>query len=379
MFFILPATSQPMPLSLNPAPIRFNDSLEHVEADESQTEEQLIQSLTKINQTTLEHEKHANRSVHAKSHALLTGELIVDADLPPELAQGIFARPGTYPLAMRLSTVPGDILDDSVSTPRGMAIKILGVDGERLPGSEGDTTQDFVMVNGPAFSAPNAKKFAGTIKLLSTTTDRAEGAKKALSAVLRGTEKVIEAFGGQSPTLIALGGQPETNPLGDTYFSQAPIRFGDYVVKVSVAPRSPNLTALTKAALDVNGRPNGLRDAMVEHFAAEGGEWDVRVQFCTDAEAMPIEDASVVWSEEKSPYIDVARIVIPPQSAWNDAKRKAIDDGLSFSPWHGVSAHRPLGSVMRARRVAYQVMSKFRAHHNGTVIREPSSLDELKV
>jgi hypothetical protein len=368
-----------MPLSLNPAPIPFDESLEHIEEDEGQTEEQLIQSLTKINETTLEHEKHAFRSVHAKSHALLTGELIVDADLPRELAQGIFAHAGTYPLVMRLSTVPGDILDDSVSTPRGMALKVIGVEGERLVGSEGDATQDFVMVNGPAFSAPNAKKFAGTLKLLSTTTDRAEGAKKALSAVMRGTEKLIEAFGGQSPTIIALGGQPETNPLGDTYYTQVPIRFGDYVVKLSVAPRSPNLTALTKADLNVNGKPNGLREAMVEHFMREGGEWDVRVQFCTDLDAMPIEDASVVWPEEKSPYIDVARIVVPPQDAWNAPRRQAIDDGLSFSPWHGVAAHRPLGSVMRARRVAYNVMAKFRAHHNGVTMREPGSIDDLKL
>lgn len=366
-----------MPLSLTPPPILFDESLEHIEADEPETAEQLVETLTKINQTTLEHEKHAFRSVHAKSHGLLTGELIVPDDLPVELAQGIFSKPGRYPLVMRLSTVPGDILDDSVSTPRGMAIKILGVEGERLPGSVGDATQDFVMVNGPAFSAPNAKKFAGTLKLVAATTDRAEGAKKALSAVLRGTERVIEAFGGKSSTLLALGGQPETHPLGDTYYSQAPIRFGDYVVKVSVAPHSPNLTALTGAELNVNGKPNGLRDAMVDHFAREGGEWDLRVQFCTDAESMPIEDASVAWSEEKSPYIDVARIVLQPQEAWNEVRQQAIDDGLSFSPWHGVAAHRPLGSVMRARRVAYMVMSKFRAHHNHRTIGEPNSLDDL--
>jgi hypothetical protein len=368
-----------MPLSLTPPPIRFDESLEHVEPDEAETAEKLIATLTDISKTTLEHEKHANRSVHAKSHALLVGDLIVSADLPRELAQGIFATPGTHPLVMRLSTVPGDILDDSVSTPRGMALKIIGVEGERLPGSEGDVTQDFVMVNGPAFSAPNAKKFAGTLGLLAKTTDKAEGSKKALSAVLRGAEKVIEAFGGKSSTLLALGGQPETNPLGDSYYSQAPVRFGDYVVKVSVAPRSPNLTALTDAELNVNGKPNGLRDAMVEHFAREGGEWDVRVQFCTDVDEMPIEDASVQWSEEKSPYIDVARIVVKPQSAWDDARVTAMNDGLSFSPWHGVTAHRPLGSVMRARRVVYQTMAKFRAIHNGIPVGEPKSLDDLRL
>ncbi|TCV94860.1 hypothetical protein EC912_103349 [Luteibacter rhizovicinus] len=366
-----------MPLSLHPGPILFDESLEQIEPDETETAQSLIDTLTGINETTLKHEGHANRSVHAKSHGLLLGELHVPDDLPRELAQGLFAKPGVYPLAMRLSTVPGDILDDSVSTPRGMAIKVIGVEGARLPGCEGDTTQDFVMVNGPAFSAPNAKKFLGALKLVAATTDKAEAAKKALSAVLRGAEKLIEVFGGKSSTLLALGGQPETHILGETFFSQVPIRYGDYVVKFSVAPASPNLVKLTDAPLDLGDKPNGIRDAVVEHFAREGGEWEVRVQFCTDLESMPIEDASVSWPQEKSPYIEVARIVAPPQPAWNEARRIAIDDGLSFNPWHALSAHRPLGSVMRARRVAYKAMSRFRAEHNGTHIREPRSIDDL--
>ncbi|MDF3981064.1 catalase family protein [Luteibacter sp. PPL201] len=366
-----------MPLSLHPAPIPYDDRLEEIAPDEAETTEQLIQTLTEINQTTLKHEGHANRSVHAKSHALLVGELTIADDLPRELAQGIFARPGRYPVVMRLSTVPGDILDDAVSTPRGMAVKIIGVEGERLPGSEGAVTQDFVMVNGPAFKAADAKKFASSLKLVAATTDRAERAKKALSAVLRGTERVIEAFGGKSSTLLALGGQPQTHPLGDTYYSQAPLRFGDYVVKVSVAPHSPNLTELTDASLPLQGRYDGLRDAMVEHFATQGGEWDLRVQFCTDLDTMPIEDASVPWPEEKSPYLDVGRIVVWPQPAWNDARQAAIDDGLAFSPWHGVQAHRPMGSVMRARRLAYRTMARFRAHHNGVAMNEPTSLADI--
>jgi len=46
-------------------------------------------------------------------------------------------------------------LDDSVSTPRGLARKVIGVEGERREGSEGDVTQDYVLINGPAFGAPN--------------------------------------------------------------------------------------------------------------------------------------------------------------------------------------------------------------------------------
>src|SRR5260370_32130719 len=87
-------------------------------------------------------------------------------------AQGLFAKPGRYPIVMRFSTLPGDILDDSVSTPRGLSVKIIGVEGERLSGSEGDVTQDFVLVNGPAFGAPTPNKFLPVLTLLATTTDK---------------------------------------------------------------------------------------------------------------------------------------------------------------------------------------------------------------
>jgi hypothetical protein len=121
---------------------------------------------------------------------------------------------------MRLSTVPGDILDDSVSTPRGLAVKIIGVPGERLEGSEGDVTQDFVLVNGPAFGAPNPKKFLSVLRLLAKTTDEAEGLKKILSAVMRQVQRVIVAVTGQpNVTVATLGGQPETHILGETFYS----------------------------------------------------------------------------------------------------------------------------------------------------------------
>jgi Catalase len=360
------------------SPLRYDPSIEHLEKDEAETDAALVEILLKVSNTTFKDGGHALRSVHAKSHGLLRGELRVLDDLPAVLAQGAFAKPGsTYPVVIRLSTTPGDILDDSVSTPRGMALKIVGVEGERLPGTEGDTTQDFVMVNGPAFNAPTAKKFLGNLKLLAATTDKAEGAKKVASAALRGVETLIEAFGHKSVLVTSLGGQRETHILGETFYSQAPLLWGPYIAKVSVAPVSPELTALTDAPLNVNGKPNGIREAVMDFFRQNGGEWELRVQLCTDLDTMPVEDASVVWPEDRSPYVPVARIVVPPQDAWTEARSAAVDDGLAFSPWHGLTAHRPLGSIMRARKRAYPRSEQFRAQHNGCPIREPRTPADL--
>src|SRR5450432_2342162 len=180
------------------APVRFGPSVERPDADEAKTTQALIATLRYINEKTFADGGHAIRSVHAKPHGILQGYLEVDTGLPAELAQGLFAKPGRYPVVMRLSTIPGDILDDSVSTPRALAIKVVGVEGERLLGSEGAVTQDFVLVNGPTFSAPGAKKFLSSLKLLAYTTDKVPTLKKALSAVFRATEKTLEAVGGGS-------------------------------------------------------------------------------------------------------------------------------------------------------------------------------------
>ena len=359
-------------------PLRYDPSLEQPAPDEGETIASLTETMRSISETTFADSGHGLRSVHAKSHALLQGELRVLDGLPETLAQGVFARPATYPVAMRFSTNPGDLLDDSVSAPRGLAIKIVGVEGERLEGSAGAVTQDFVMANAPAFAAATPKAFVGNLRLLAKTPDAAQGLKKALSFVLRGTEAAIESVGLKSAAVLSMGGQPLTHVLGETFYTQVPSLYGPYVAKLSVAPTSANLAALTGAKVDVSGKPDGLREAATEAVSAQGGEWEVRVQLCTNRETMPIEDASVAWPEDESPYVAVARITVRPQPAWSEARSAAFDDGLAFSPWHGLAAHRPLGGVNRARKPAYEMSADLRGARNGCPMHEPRALEPLE-
>ncbi len=360
------------------SPLIYLSNYEVPEQGEADIQAGMLETLKHISEVTYKDSGHASRSVHAKSHGLLRGEITVLDKLPPTLAQGIFARGGTLPLVIRFSTITGDILDDGVSVPRGMAVKIIGVEGERLNGSAGDVTQDFVLVNGsPSFATSSAKKFLNNLELVAPTTGKAPTLKKALSTVLQATEKMIEAAGGKSPAIIAMGGHPETNLLGETYFSQAPILYGLYMAKIAIVPVSPELVQLTGAPVDLDGKPDGLRAAVVDFFARHTAVWELRVQLCTDIEAMPIEDASVPWPEDRSPYTTVARITAAPQAAWNDALSAAVDDRMSFNPWHGIAAHRPIGSIMRVRKAAYQMSFSFRAERNGVPMREPATLDDF--
>ena len=358
-------------------PMRYSPSVEEPLKDEAEIQQGLIDEILKISQTTYKDGGHAMRGVHAKSHGIVKGRLVVTEGLPPVLAQGLFAKAGQYDVIMRFSTSPGDIMDDNVSTPRGLAIKVFGVDGPRLPGSEAATTQDFVLANGKAFSAPNPKKFLANLKMLAATTDKVEGLKKVLSAALRGAESLVEAAGGQSAALKGLGGYPETHILGDSFFSQVPIRYGDYIAKVGVRPISSDLKALTDAPVDLKGKPDGIRQAVKDFFAGKGGEWEFVVQLATTIEETPIENAQLAWPEDKSPYLPVARLVLGPQNSWEEPKVEKINDALAFSPWHGLLAHQPLGSVMRVRKAVYEASEKFRLPLNGCPMHEPASVDAV--
>jgi hypothetical protein len=344
-------------------PLRYDASVEVPEKDEAKTQAELIEQLLKISKTTRTDEKEALRSVHAKSHGLLQATVSI-LENPPELAQGLFAKPGKYDAVMRFSTSPGDLLPDSVSTPRGLALRVLDVEGASLPDSH-PGVQDFLLVTGKAFSAPDAKHFAANLKLLAGTTDKAEGLKVALSAALRAAESALESVGGESATFKSLGGYPETHILGESFFSQVPVRFGDYIAKIGVVPVSPELTALTDLPLDLNEEFDALRQAVRGFFAAHGGVWEIRAQLCTNLKDMPVEDASKPWPEDKSPYVTVARIEAAPQESYGDEQVAAIDKATAFSPWNGLDAHRPLGSINRVRKAAYEASARFRLSANG--------------
>ncbi len=121
-------------------PLLYDPTVEQPKQDEAASTTAVTGLMHGILETTWSDYDHSVRRVHAKSHGLLEGELRVLDDLPEALAQGMFRRPATYPVVLRISTNPGDILNDTVSSPRDLAMKIIGVEGERLSGSEGATT-----------------------------------------------------------------------------------------------------------------------------------------------------------------------------------------------------------------------------------------------
>ncbi|WCS28392.1 catalase family protein (plasmid) [Methylobacterium sp. NMS14P] len=354
------------------APVRYGPDVETVRPNEAETIAGLCETFDTILRRVADDSGHAVRSVHAKAHGILEGVLRIEDGLPPELAQGLFAEAGEHAVYMRMSTNAGDVLPDAVSLPRGLALKVLDVPGERLPGAEG-TTQNFIMVNGPVFQAPNAETFLGSLKLLAGTADRAEGLKVAASTVLRGVNRALQAVGVESPTIAALGGAPNVDPLGETYYSVTPFRYGDHIAKFSLRPVAPALTARTGTAIDASGRPNAIRETVQSEMAGTEGVWEFRVQLCRDLERQPVEDPTVAWDEAAAPFHRVATITVRPQDSWDPARVRAVDEAMRFSVWTGLEAHRPLGNINRARNAPYRHSAAFRERFNGCPIHEPAA------
>lgn len=356
-------------MDLKPA-IPFSPSVETREDDESRTIAELNQTFDTILQRTAEDYGRAVRAVHAKSHGVLKGTLTVDPDLPPELAQGLFAKAGRHDVLLRLSTNAGDILPDSISLPRGLAMKVMDVEGERLPGADG-SAQDFVMVNGPVFQSPTAEKFLGGLKMLAKTTDRMERTKVAASAVLRGVHHALGAVGVSSATVDSMGGAPNVEPLGETYFSAVPFRYGAYIAKFSLRPASPTQKTLTGKTIAIDGRDNAIHEEVQRELKTMEASWEFCVQLCRDLEAQPVEDPTTEWKEDASPWLRVGIVYVPPQDSWDPAQVQQIDEATRFSVWTGLAAHQPLGNINRARRETYRHSADFRASFNGCPYHEP--------
>jgi hypothetical protein len=358
--------------------IRYSDNVEVKQPDEDKLIHDILDSVARMGQTVFDKHRHAMRGAHAKGHGGLKGELKIYENLPAPLAQGLFREPRTYPVMIRFSTAPGDIMPDGMSSFRGIAIKVIGVEGPKLLSSQVDAvTQDFLMINRPVFPAGNVARYLPEQLLQEKVVVKApEEAQELLTTALRTVSAVTEQVGFDLyPTALGIT-LPTTHILGDTYYTAAALRYGDYIAKLSAAPVSASLQAFIGKKIDTL-ESSVLRDLVVEFFRQQSAEYELRVQLCTNLEKMPIEDASVQWSEQDSPYLPVAKITIPAQEAYSPARRVYVDEVLSFNAWHCIAEHRPLGSIQRVRMQVYEASSRYRHQMNQQPQAEPHSIEEM--
>lgn len=284
----------------------------------------------------------ARRPVFLKPHGCARGTFTVLGNLPPELRVGLFARgEESLPAIIRFSsdTTPGT--SDFRKSTVGTGIKVFDVPGKKiLPGEEDATTHDFLLQNHNVFFSDTAEDFMNFVT----------GAKPNPAY----TDRILSEMDKDVP-----------NVLRTSYWSTVPYRFGDrQFAKYKLVPCHESVTE----PMPSEPAPNFLSARLERDLKIEPACFFLQVQLRTDPARMPLDRASVEWSEQNSVPRAVAVLFFPEQDV------RPFDDEcehLSFTAWHALPEHRPVGTVNEARRIVYQRMADIRRRHNGKPVQEP--------
>lgn len=298
----------------------------------------------------------AKRVFHPKMHGLIRAEFHITPDLPKDCQVGIFKADTTYPAWIRLSNAKKQPAPDKKKDMRGMAIKLFGVEEPKLLKDKKDAiTHDFVLVSTETLQTRSVKDFFKSLKaLFGSRLQLFLYAITHIPVVMRSIRQISKC----------------SNLLETSFFSTTPYKFGspDQAVKYAVIPQRGPLTSFPE-----NPDNDYLREQLVKDLSEKDHYFDFMIQFQEDPEKMPIEDPTVMWT---SPYVKVATIRIPKQE-FNSAEQRKYGEELSFTPWHCIEAHRPLGGVNRARKKVYETIAALRRDTYKAAIEEPEFLPEF--
>lgn len=354
--------------------------IEEIEDKEEERINRLAEITTQLLDRRYTDEPPVRRGVHPKDHGCVEAMWEVRADLPPEYRVGIFKNPGErLRAAIRFSNATALVTPDSFDRQpdgktvkahgsRGMAIKLYRVGGERLDPNDGETTQDFLMINQPVFAFANVEDYHALNEVMIAHPEEkpdgfflragrppldpiGERARRSFGIISQIKSMVAPPPG--APTAFEYQAPP-LSPLDNRYFSAAPFLFGEgRAMKFSARPVNPMSGDLGPAIDDADY----LRKAMAKRMAEADGKdicFDFQIQVRTNEQlasdvANQIENMCTEWKDE---YVTVARITIPPQDVTSEERRNFCES-LFYTPWHGLAEHRPLGGINRMRRKVY--------------------------
>jgi hypothetical protein len=306
---------------------QLNLGEEIIQADEAEIAKELAQVQVAVMRAT----KPKKRGQHPKQHGCVDAEFLVRADIPQKYKAGLFSESKTYKAVVRWSNGASD--DDTVADVHGMAVKVLGVKGEKALAGDAREEQDFILIDSEVFFAPDAKTVLNFMK-----ARIASAAKPAVLAEFAQNNRTTMA-------LLAASLQIIPSPLAVRYWSTVPFKLGDGAVKYVAIPADGNTPAKPRPM-----SKHYLREAMVEHLTAERKSVVFELCIIPQLDAtMPIEDPTVRWGSEPVP---VATIRVEAQEFAGTERLYQCEDA-SFDPWNALAEHRPLGGINRARKAVY--------------------------
>lgn len=282
----------------------------------------------------------------SKSQGCFLGTFRVLDNIPHRLKHGMFSKPNVYPMYARFANASTQ--DDSEQDLRGLSLRVENVEGEMIWGQQGK--QDFLMNSYPVLFAESPEVFYDFIQ--------AQVDDGILGFFLNPFDSHYQALA------ILLSARDRPNSLFDIrYWSTTAFRLGpeQQAVKYSVTPCS-SFTSSEPNEYSANY----LKTAMSSHLANTDVCFDFALQMQTDPLEMPIEDPTVEWDENESPFIDVAKISIQDQDFMSPQAMSQCE-AASFNPWQSLIEHKPLGRINRVRRLVYEALAELRMQRRKTL------------
>lgn len=289
----------------------------------------------------------ARRPVFLKPHGVACARFEIRPDLPKDLRVGVFAsKEKELPAWVRFSsdTIP---TNPDLKTTCGVGIKLFNVPGQKLLGD--GNTQDFILQNHDVF-------------FVDTAEDMCEFTK---AGVVQGDYDPYLDSHPVTKKILAEMEKIELSVLTATYWSVLPYAFGkDRYVKYKLEPEQ---IADGEPPLDVN---DYLANDLALRLRTGEARFKFMVQLRTNDETMPLDAATVRWSETESEPIHVATLILPRQDV-RALGQANYGENLAFNPWHCLPEHEPAGSISQARRLVYASSATERRNVNGVTTREP--------
>lgn len=315
------------------------------------------------------------RQQHPKGHGVVSAVLHVAPDVDHALRHGILAEARTFRALIRFSN--GRQTNDTKKDAHGLALKLFGVQGAKVLDAERDaTTQDFIFMDHGTFFIRDAASYAEFATALRNGTRRSQswwarplpGKLRQLIIGIHLFRKFLLSHSAERGFIQKVRSEPPRSPLETKYFSVTPAKLGPHAVRWTLVPRA---LAPSIPAPGAGAEEDFLRRAMAAHLRQHAAAFEVFVQKQTDPVAMPVEDPTVAWDEIVAPLYHVGTLEIPVQE-FDTAHKRDAGDGLSFTNWHALPEHRPLGGINRVRRAVYQTVATRRRELNGQTLSEPN-------
>ncbi|MEQ1066913.1 catalase family protein [Acinetobacter sp. XH1741] len=300
----------------------------------------------------------ALRDAHPKAHGCVRADFHVLENIPTQYAKGIFIPNKNYQAWIRFSNASNDASRaDIEKDARGMAIKVLGVPGQKILESEKDAkTQDFIMINHPVFFVNDGQRYLSFMHDVNSESV----IKKFHIPFALGLKGTVNALGARNSKI--------SNPLYARYWSMVPYQLGLGNERQAVKYSVRNCSTVT-SALPKSPSHNFLREALKDTLQKQDVCMEFLVQPRTSTK-MLVEDAMTEWKENEAPFYRVATIHIPKQN-FDTPEQNEFCENLSFTPWHALPEHKPLGAINRLRKIIYENISKVRHDMNSAIRQEP--------